>query len=346
MVLAGDKDCLGIVWRSLRQCITNFIVFCFVMCVTSAISFADEEAILTSKINEENTQLRTWFKLREQNEPVVQFSVGLGYRNDNIKWSVANDSVDIASELNWNETGISQLLLGATVFLDKHWFLKGGFATGVVVSGNNRDSDYAGSNRTQEFSRSDSKSGGATWDYTIAFGPRLDRFELSNEVTFYISPMIGYSYNQQDLTIFDGEQKIPFSVPLTGLNNHYDARWMGPWFGFEILLVMYNQMSLVARTEIHSAEFSAQANWNLRNDFMHPVSFEHDATGAGLVNSISLFYNVSRNFLINSRLGYQTWNAQTGEELTYFSSGVVEKRELKRIEWDSMSISFGALYQF
>ena len=61
----------------------------------------------------------------------------------------------------------------AKVNLWNDWMLRGVYSTGAVKIGSNRDSDYAGNNRTQEFSRSDNKTGGAVRDISHRPGQEI-----------------------------------------------------------------------------------------------------------------------------------------------------------------------------
>ncbi len=49
-----------------------------------------------------------------------------------------------------------------------------------------------------------------------------------------MTPLLGYSYHEQNLNITDGNQTIPDSGSFPGLNSSYDTEWQGPWIGFDL----------------------------------------------------------------------------------------------------------------
>lgn len=311
-----------------------------------SVLFADEVVFKSSQIKEEETQLAQIIAVRDSIEPPFEYSLGVGYRKDNLKWSVAMGGVNTASELSWDETVIAQIRVSARANLGNDWFVRGLYITGAVKSGTNRDSDYAGSDRTQEYSRSDSKTGGSVGDVSLGLGRRLHLFGQEYGGRFYLSPLAGLSIHKQALTMYEGRRTIPFSASLTGLDNSYDAQWSGAWIGADALWEIGRNVSLNATAEYHRVDYLAQANWNLRSDFAHPVSFEHDAKGHGGVFSIGISYRFSRNLLLNSLLDYQRWHTNAGSDRTFFSYGTTGYNTLNSVNWDSTSISFGAVYQF
>jgi hypothetical protein len=248
--------------------------------------------------------------------------------------------------VDWKNTVIAELSATAKVHLWQGLQLLGTYSTGAVISGGNRDSDYAGSNRTQEYSRSDNQTGGAVRDLSIGLGYQFHLSDLVPGISMTLVPQAGLSLHQQSLTMYDGQQTVPANGALAGLNNSYNAQWKGPWLGMDVLFDLGEHFSLNTGVEYHRADYSADANWNLRSDFKHPVSFTHTANGYGLLASVGVAYRFSRNFQMSTQFERQKWNTHQGYDQTNFSYGATNYYTLNPVSWDSTTWSLGAVYQF
>jgi hypothetical protein len=308
--------------------------------------FADELSANSSQIKEEETQLARRLALRESVESPFEYSLSAGYRKDNFSWSIADGSTNVASEVSWKNTAIAQLRAAARANLGSDWLVRGTYTTGAVRSGENVDSDYAGSNRTQEYSRSESKTGGAVRDISVGLGRKINLFDYAPSVAMYVVPLVGLSIHQQSLTMYDGRQVIPPSGAISGLSNSYDAQWKGAWFGMDALLGLGENVLLNSTVEYHTVDYSAEANWNLRNDLAHPVSFRHVAKGRGTLVSAGAAYRFSRSLSVRASLEKQKWNTYMGYDQTQFSYGATNYYTLNPVSWDSTIFSLGAIYQF
>lgn len=324
----------------------SFFVCCVPLALAAQDTFADDSSTRSFQVKEEETQLARRFAVREAVESPFEYSVSAGYRKDDFKWSIADGGINVASEVHWKNTVIAQLRAAAKVNLGSDWLLRGIYTTGAVKSGTNQDSDYAGSNRTQEFSRSNNKTGGAVRDISIGLGRKIHLFDLASGAGMYLVPLAGLSIHQQNLTMYDGQQTIPANGAITGLNSSYDARWKGSWLGVDALLGLSENISLSSTVEYHWVDYSAEANWNLRTDFNHPVSFRHVAKGYGVLVSVGASYRFSRNFLMNASFERQKWNTYSGYDQTSLSYGASNYYTLNPISWDSRSFLLGAVYRF
>lgn len=309
-------------------------------------SFADESPPGAFQVKDEETQLARRFAVRESIEPPFEYSLSAGYRRDNLSWGIANGGVNVASEVSWKKTVIAQLRATGKINLGNGWLVRGIYATGAVRSGNNRDSDYGGSNRTQEYSRSDNRTEGAVRDLSIGLGKKFGLFDPESGGGLYVAPLAGLSIHQQSLTMYEGSQTIPARGAIAALKNSYATRWKGSWLGADALLGLGGDISLSSTVEYHWVDYTAEANWNLRSDFAHPVSFSHVARGRGVLVSVGSAYRFSRNFLMNATLERQKWNTYTGYDQTNFSYGATNYYTLNPVSWDSSSFSLGAVYQF
>ncbi len=291
-----------------------------------------------------------------------EFVLGLdaGYRQDDFRWSIAGD-VDVLSELEWRDLEIFQLqgtgkLILAWAELPSQVCFRSALGYGLIFDGKNRDSDYAGNNRTLEFSRSESRSDeGNVFDASIGSGLQ---FPARGDALIFAA-LVGYSYHEQNLTITNGVQTVSVPAtfsdfvivpaplgPLTGLDSEYEARWRGPWVGLDLALRPLPSVTVDAGFEFHWAEYRAEGNWNLRSDLAHPRSFEHRADGHGKVAFLAGSYNSNERLAVTLRFAYQDWSTDPGTSKTFFADGSTGKTRLNEVEWESYAASLGLIYRF
>jgi hypothetical protein len=288
-----------------------------------------------------------------------------GYRVDDFDWNIAGDingsNPNILSELTWDDIEIYQVELYNKTIVPEVFYLRGSVSYGWIKDGENQDSDYLEDERSFEFSRSNnSADDGDTLDASLGVG-----YPFTFGSGFVgLTPLIGYSYHEQNLTMTDGTQTItwislvpdfpdgPPLGPIAGLDSTYEAQWEGPWVGFDLIftskqgLHYLTQVEAYVNFEYHWADYYAEADWNLRSDFAHPKSFEHDADGDGIV--ISAGWNIvwSHHWALNANFDYQDWSTDHGTDRTFFADGSVEETRLNEVNWKSYAIMVGAAYRF
>ncbi len=285
--------------------------------------------------------------------------VGFGYRSDQLDWNISGDingeNPTILSELSWEDLEIFQiqatgwLEIGELPFLKRNSLILANIAFGKILGGDVQDSDYAADGRTFEWSRSvNDADKGLTVDLSGAVGPI---FELSLIEGLAITPLIGYGFNMQDLSMTDGEQVISGSgAPdigfLPGLDSSYTAYWYGPWLGVNIDYQANQKIKITVGAEYHWVEYFAQADWNLRSNFAHPVSFEQETTGTGIIWNIKGLYSLNKNWswLLDGKI--QNWETESGTDRTYFADGTVGLSRLNQVNWSSYSLTTGVQYCF
>lgn len=280
---------------------------------------------------------------------IWQWNFNTGYRQDNLDWNIAGDingsNPNILSELTWTDIDIFQLEFGLERRFRRNFKLGGTLALGLIFGGENQDSDYLGDNRTLEFSRSNnSADDGETWDLSVAFGYEF----LFGSGAFGLTPLFGLSHHAQNLNITDGFQTIPPLGAFPGLQSSYDARWFGPWVGLDFTTRILTKDKKAPDHEFKlgceyhfSADYYAQANWNLRSDFEHPKSFEHEADGSGIILKGSYKIVWAGWWGLEFTGKYQKWQTDPGIDRVFFSNGTVGVTRLNEVNWDSYSLLIG-----
>jgi hypothetical protein len=278
------------------------------------------------------------------------FDMSAGARHDSLRWNIASDitgtsTPNILSELTWDSVRSAQLATNwQRTSAGLH--VRAAAAYGWIISGDNQDSDYLGNNRTAEFSRSNNDSNGDNvWDVAAAAGYRFDY--TSSGGVFSVTPLAGLSVHRQNLRITNGRQTIPALGPFNNLNSTYRSGWRGPWVGVELEQRNSDALRAYLRLEYHRADYYAEADWNLRADFAHPKSFEHDADGVGTVVSFGVASpTASGRWFTRFSIDYQRWTTDPGTDTVFFANGTVSQTRLNEVEWKSWALSGGVQYRF
>lgn len=156
----------------------------------------------------------------------TDFTLSAGYRVDDLGWSIAGDingnNPNVLSELTWDDVESYQLKFQGSIVWPDIIAFRGYANYGWIFDGDNHDSDYLGDNRTFEFSRSNnSTDDDYVWDASLAIGYP---FRFGHAVVGTITPLLGYSYHEQNLNIADGNQIIPELGPFSGLDSSLRCR--------------------------------------------------------------------------------------------------------------------------
>lgn len=241
---------------------------------------------------------------------------GISYRRDQLDWNISgpNGHPNILSELEWKGLDIWQFEGQTDILICQHFYGWAQADYGWIVGGENRDSDYWGPNRTEEFCRSISRADrGHVYDGSMAIGYQF----YQDDQSWILTPLIGYSGHAQHLTIINGEVVLQASHSdwigsIYGLNSSYKAYWYGPWVGIRMGYAPYNECWTVeAGYEYHKVCYGGHGHWNLRVDM--PDGFGHHTNDAhGHVWTLMGRYALTEYWFLAAKVAYQTWDASNG----------------------------------
>jgi len=307
---------------------------------------------------------------RKKRPASIDLKLKIGQRSDQFDWSIAGhfDGTDpnVLSELTWDRLDIYQLQISTDLLFDAsgrthyQYLLRGLFGLGKIIDGQNRDSDYAGDDRTLEFSRStNSADSGGVLDLSGGAGLRFS----SQDRRWVLSPMVGFSYHEQNLRMTGGYQEISEQLiaddffdpdrllPPVGpfqeqLNSSYDAKWWGPWIGLELTFEPRDSWSIRGDFEFHFTEYEGKANWNLRQDLAHPVSFRHWADGYGLAYGLELARKLKDGWSCGLTTRYQDWQTDAGIDNIYLDDGTISATRLNEVNWTSFALMLDLTRRF
>lgn len=282
----------------------------------------------------------------------VDLDFTMGYRKDFFQWNIAGNYngnyVNVLSELTWRNMIAIEGKFKSRFLIDDRIYIRAIFAYGRYIIGENQDSDYEGSNRTQEFSRSDNRADiGKTIDFSIGAGYRF----YNDNKTLKITPLGGLAFYYMDFHMKDGVQTVnTVSGTLgsfNGLDSRYEAHWFSAFAGMELEYLINSKLSLKFGAEYHLSYFYGAANWNLRTDFQHPTSFEHTASfNSGVNLELGVKYALSESWSFITDFMMRYWQSRSGVDKTYFSSGQTSRSKLNEVYWFSYSLHLGISYGF
>lgn len=306
----------------------------------------------------------------------VELAPALGYRLDDLNWTIGGQpgsSVpNILSELIWSDMNIAQVELAGRALWQDRLYVRASVGMGDILSGDNQDSDYEQDNRVDEFSRSNNKADGDVMDYSVGIGHQFRFTDEDVEKVFLFTPIfLGYSWHYQNLVMKDGFQTVAgcagCDTPLQpgslgsfdGLNSTYDTEWEGVWYGVDMELMVNDRFFFHVTLEKHEdIDYYAEANWNLRDAFAHPVSFVHRADGQGDVWKAGLTYRWTDRWEFSGEVKRSSFSTGRGTDTTYCvrvdcnEAGVPVSPPqesvlaLNWVHWESTSYLFRATYRW
>jgi hypothetical protein len=284
----------------------------------------------------------------------ARVGVSGGYRQGKLDWNIAGNtsgtSPNILSELTWKNLRMYEVE-GKAEYTRREGPLRGLHIDamaykGDIYQGDNQDSDYAGDNRTFEFSRSNNTAGGDVNGYSGAIGYAFQFAANKSTTIARFIPLVGYARIQQNMTITDGYQTVPAFGAFSGLDSRYAATWSGPFVGFDYEMLLQKAHRLHLRGEYHVVSYEGVSNWNLRSDFRHPHSFDHEADGTGYLIGLDYSYNFWKTFDLTLGGSYESWSASDGKDRTYLADGTIIDTKFNEANWESEAVSAGVRYHF
>jgi hypothetical protein len=273
-----------------------------------------------------------------------------GFRKANLNWNIAapDNQPNVLSELEYTDLEIFEASFNARAVVNKI-YSRASISFGKILDGSATDSDYSEDNRTSLYSKSQSDINDEVHDLCIGLGYQMDLFSDK----FKIAPLAGVSYHTQNIRQTNGLQTVSAGPgvpaqgqPLLGLNSSYETEWRSWFVGIDLDFEVVKNLFLSSSLEYHNATYEAAANWNLRDDFAHPVSFTHEALGEGAVVNISVNRVFAENWLIGFLFGWVVWSTAPGEDVLFWEVGATTASPLNTVNWDSQSLNISIGYNF
>ena len=288
-------------------------------------------------------------------QPALRGNITTGYRMDEFDWNVAGniagENPTIASELTWEDLQMYQFAAQAEYthrdgpLSGIHADVSGSYAE--IFSGDNSDTDFTSDNREDiSFQANNSGDDGDAISFKAGIGYEIALVDTPDNYA-WITPLVGYSYNELNLSITDGFQTVPEASagPIAGVNSSYDTQWDGPFIALKGGS-QYGAHRLSLRGEYTRADYEGVGNWNLRTDLNRPVSFLHTGDADGLALQASYAYSFTDNFALYASAAYQTWSVEDGSAATILANSTAQATRFNEANWDSQAYNVGVSYSF
>jgi len=258
-------------------------------------------------------------------EKKLQLTLSAGPQQDNLHWSIAGNtsgqSPNVLSELKWQNVKGTNYAAGLQAKVWHKIIVLGGYSRTAVKSGSVSDIDYSADNRSQPtYNQNFNDNKGYTSAWYAGAG-----YIVFNNDRFSLVPSAGYSNNKQSLYITDATGRFP------DLNSFYNVQWKGAFIKIKSSVKIWRELKAIADVTYNQVNYNAQGDWNLINEFMHPVSYSHVAKGYGVNAGANLVYNVTPNLGVSFGYTYFNWQTGNGTDRLYLSSGQVDKTQLNGV---------------
>lgn len=284
-------------------------------------------------------------------------ALSAGYRRDDMRFNIGlPGGPNVLSELQWIAPAVQ-------VRADGSWtHTSGATIRGFLAyarsyaAGQSQDSDYARSDRQAEFSRSYADTTGSEmFDALLGFG-----WQLPAGRWLSVTPLIGLARYDGTYRASNGRQVVSDAAnaallgiswnmplgPFPGLHSRYNPVWSSIWQGLDLEIKAGNRFSLRAGARHHWFKYKAEADWNLRGDFAHPVSFRHTGNGRGWETEIEASLALGRGHWLTLSATQRDFKTRQGKDTTFFASGYNSTIELGEAALASRALQLGYRHEF
>lgn len=254
-----------------------------------------------------------------------EIELGGGYQEGGLNWNIAGPSIDVLSELKWEDLKIWTTQGALTYYEEGYRFtLEGHY--GKIFEGSVIDDDFGASGRTSCFSHLQARADkGEIYDYALAVGYPLTCGPIA------LTPYGGWGLDAQRLRIFDK------SMP--DLDSRYNATWKGPLAGGDFTY-QCGALRLLAALEYHWLSYKGHAHWNLRTDLLGP--FRHSGSGSGLKGKLGLSYIFAPCWslgLLASLTHYRLRHGRERSRIQAFDGPLSLETPLNAVNWQSWMLT-------
>ncbi len=266
--------------------------------------------------------------------PVIY--IGTGFFFESLNWSIAGTAEgknpNILSELKWTRQEGPLVEFGVHIGL-RQFFAEGGCYYGRIYNGKVSDSDFSKDDRDERVF------------YTV----------LPTKKGFSSITSLGLGYScgstaKTQVRISAGPMKrtsrLFLSDPGSNLNSSYAPNFTGWYFKTKVVKRLSKVYSFDLSIAYNQLHYKAKANWNLIEEFEHPVSFKHKAKGFGLNCEPSLKTRLGSKTILS--FGAAAWFTQTGRgtDQLFLANGKTSITQLNEVKQGGIIVKTGVNYNF
>lgn len=282
------------------------------------------------------------------------YEVGTGYQQDRLNWNVASPtgSPNPSTEVQWDNVQRWRIHGLFDIYTPMGFAFKGRAGYAWTFNGSAQETSFLHDDRAAPFSRIDSDADdGSAWDASLGAGYRLKLGDPDkNSVWGSLTPLAGYSYEEQKFKMKGGRQQVPNSGfdsdQLRNIDNTYVADWYGPWLGLDANLSLFDHHKLFSSFEYHWPTYRGKATWKPAPHLEKPRSFTHDADGTGYMASVGYRFQSSDLWGISLSADYLNMETDSGRENLFLSNGQVVESTLNEVNRESFGVNLGVNIAF
>lgn len=252
----------------------------------------------------------------------LQLSVGTGYQKEDFHWSIAGNAngqnPNIYSELKWHNI-VGEIWYGGLQYnIWKRIGLTGDYSRSNITSGTSNDTDYGADNRTYPvYNENFSSNKGSTSAWSVGIGYSVIQ---TGKITLF--PSAGYSSNYQNYWLRGN------AGDFAQVNSSYKTNWKGTYLKLKAQFELIGPLSIATTATYNQVKYNAAADWNLIENFQHPVSFQDNADGYGLNGNVELKYTITKHIGIHAGFNWFDWETGKGEDQLYLTNGTTDKTQM------------------
>ena len=270
----------------------------------------------------------------------LSFDADVGLRFENMDWSIAGNlegtNPNVKSELKWKDLVIAEFKISSGFKLNRRLSFEAGASFGKTLSGKVSDIDYEEDNRNKPSYQLfiENKKGS-----NISFFTQLG-YHFYPLKSLEIYPVLGFKYSSHlywlsDKSIMVGEES---------LNSSYHSYWKGPFTGIFLNISLIDKLKIQSNFLYHQLNYKAEANWNLINQFSHPISFLHTAKGYQISSSFSPSWQLNNKVNLYMNISHNYSTTAAGNDLAFMNDGSQNYTKLNEVSLGSWFSGLGIKY--
>ncbi len=268
----------------------------------------------------------------------LSVEVGSEYRNTDFRWSidgtVDDRYVNIFSELTFKP--ISSAGAFANLQYRVHNLVSAQISYSHLFTFNGKvtDYDYDGNDRTNPITQLNLKSniGGMNHLKLLALFHAVENAKMNTTIG------LGYGINSEKFYLLDDNNK--------NLRSTYLAKWYGPQISLDGKMNLIQNWFLRGAVTAGFLKYAGEGNWNLIEEFQHPVSFVQTAYGLQMDGRLGILYYFNKNLKLGIDGIYSYWKTGRGTDKLFLKNGDTPTTGFNSALKKSIGLRLGTKYYF
>ena len=239
----------------------------------------------------------------------VSFSTGLSVDLNTLQWSIAGNiqgqAPNILSEL------IFKKITSVGPYLDFNYrpfrflVINSFYKKDGSIGGSGSDADYSGDNRTNNtYNKTFRSNKGAIEKFNLGLN-----FCLLDNKNLSLRAGLSYVHKMQKFHILSDD--------FDNLKSTYEAKWKGPKILLSADYRINRKLSLGCGFNYCFCKYTAKGDWNLIDEFMHPLSFEQHSHGRSIEGAIKVKYTLKSFIILETSGIFGSAKSLTGVDKSY-----------------------------